>query len=193
MKKIILSIFALGTLAMNAQDVTGFSKGNIALTTGLGFSNTPVTGGKNSGFSISPSVMYMTNSNWGIMGGIDFNSSSFSPTGGGASISRSNFGLGAGARYFFTPANRLSFYLGGGASANFGENLASGAKSTTFGLEFRPGVNYFIHKNWAMGANFNLATLNVTTPDGGDATTNFNVNNATNLGGLNFTLMYVIK
>lgn len=193
MKKIILSIFALGTLAMNAQDVTGFSKGNIALTTGLGFSSTPVTGGKTSGFSISPSAMYMTNANWGIMGGIEFNSLSLTPTGGGASTSRSNFGLNAGARYFFTPANRLSFYLGGGAYGRFGESLTTAAKSTSFGLEFRPGVNYFIHKNWAMGANFNLATFDVTTPDGGEASTNFNVNNMTNLGGLNFTLMYVIK
>ena len=194
MKKIILSIFALGTLAMSAQDVTGFSKGNIALTTGLGYTNTP--GGADtstSTFSISPSLMYMTTANWGIMGGIEFNSRSVNPGGGLASTSRSNFGLTGGARYFFTPANRLSFYLGAGASARFGENLTTGAKATTIDLEFRPGVNYFIHKNWAMGANFNLAKFTITTPDGGDATTDFNVNNATNLGGLNFTLMYVIK
>jgi hypothetical protein len=192
MKKIMLSIFALGTLAINAQDVTGFSKGNVALTTGLAISNSPVTGGTTSGFSISPSLMYMTNANWGIMGGFQFNSASNTPT-GGTSVSRSNFGLGAGARYFFTPANRLSFYLGGGASATFGEDLTSGAKSTMFGLNFQPGVNYFVHKNWAMGANFNLANFSVNTPDGGDASTSFNVNPNTGLGGLNFTLMYVVK
>ena len=185
MKKIILSIFALGTLAMNAQDVTGLSKGNIALTTGLGYSSEKVTGGTNSTFSISPSVVYMIQNNWGIRGGVDF--SSTSP---GVGTSTSNFGISAGARYFFTPANRLSFYLDGGTSYL---NQETGGKATNIGLNFRPGVNYFIHNNWSMGANFNLASLGFYTPDGGETKTSLSIDPKTTLGGLEFTLMYVIK
>jgi hypothetical protein len=192
MKKIILSIFALGTLAMNAQDVTGFSKGNIALTTGLGYSSQTVTGGKQSNFNISPEVMYMMQNNWGLSGMINYNSRSFTPT-GGTSTSTSDFGIGAGLKHFFTPSNRLSFYLGGDAMIMFGDGAAAGAKGTQFGLNFRPGVNYFIHNNWAFGADFNLANLTVTSPEVGDGRTSFGVNNFTNFSGLNFKLSYVIK
>jgi hypothetical protein len=207
MKKIILSIFALGTLAMNAQDVTGFSKGNIALTTGLGYGTSTVGTAKLTNFSISPEVMYMMQNNWGLSGMIGFNSTSSNAPG---AVSTSDFGIGAGLKHFFTPANRLSFYLGGDAMAMFGDGAANGAKGTQIMLNFRPGVNYFIHKNWTVGANLNLVSLSVTSPEVGDAETSLTVNpnssfgptsssaasaggEASLLGGINFKLSYVIK
>jgi|JI9StandDraft_1071089.scaffolds.fasta_scaffold604770_1 hypothetical protein len=191
MKKIILSIFALGTLAMNAQDVTGFSKGNIALTTGLGYGSETVGAAKVTNFNISPEVMYMMQNNWGLSGMIGFNSRSSEVA--GVSTSTSDFGIGAGLKHFFTPANRLSFYLGGDAMAMFGDGAANGAKGTKFTLNFRPGLNYFIHKNWALGADLNLASLTVTSPEVGDAKTTFGVNNFTPITAFNFKLSYVIK
>jgi len=185
MKKIILSIFALGALAVNAQEVTGFSKGNIALTTGFNYGSTTTGTTKTTDIGFTPMGMYMIQNNWGIRGGLSFTSKKVET--GGVSTKTDVFGLNAGARYFFTPSNRLSFYLDGGVDASFPTNV------TNFGVNFNPGVNYFIHKNWAVGANFNLMRFDVSAPSGGDANVNFNINPVTNLGGLNFTLMYVIK
>jgi len=187
MKKILLSIFALGTLAMNAQDVTGFSKGNIALTTGFGFGTSSTAVSKTTTINFDPSMMYMTTANWGIRGGINFMNVNTENKISNVSVSNSQFGFSGGARYFFTPTNRLSFFMDGGANTSFPTNL------TQIGFNLSPGVNYFIHKNWAMGAMFNLANLNISAPTGGDATVNFAIDPVTNLGGLNFTLMYVIK
>ena len=44
-----------------------------------------------------------------------------------------------------------------------------------------------------MGANFNLASLGFYTPDGGETKTSLSIDPKTTLGGLEFTLMYVIK
>lgn len=183
MKKILISIFTLGTLALSAQDGMGFSKGDIALTSGLSYGSNSALGDtiKTTTFSISPEVMFMNTANWGFRGGFSYNSTSRD------TVSSSTFGLGAGARYFFTPANRLSFYLDGGVSANFPKN------ETNVAFNFNPGVNYFIHKNWAFGANFNLASLTFNSPSGESSNINFNVNPVTTLGAINFTLMYVFQ
>ncbi len=185
MKKIILSIFALTTLAVNSQDVTGFSKGDIALTAGFNYGTNTAGATKTTNIGISPWGMYMIQNNWGIRGGIDYTSTKTEV--GGVSTDVNQFGLNAGARYFFTPANRSSFFLDGGARASFPTGV------TNFGFNFNPGVNYFIHKNWAVGAHFDLVNLGVVAPSGGDANINFNINPVTNLGALKFTLMYVFK
>ncbi len=189
MKKIILSIFALATLAVNAQEVSGIAKGNVALTAGLGFDNYTKTAGlvttKHTDISFSPAVIYMIQNNWGIRGGFSYLNQKTEVA--GVSASNSLFGFDAGARYFFTPANRLSFYLDGGISGNFPTGV------TNIGVNFNPGFHYFIHNNWSLGANLNLLSLNVSAPTGGDATTQFRVNPITNITDFKFTLMYVIK
>lgn len=187
MKKIILSLFVAGTLSISAQDVTGFSKGNIGIMAGVNYeSMTDNAGTKHNEFSIMPEAMFMTTANWGIRGGINY-SSHKETTAAGLETSTSTFGFGAGARYFFTPSNRLSFFLDGGINGSFPTGM------TNIGLNFNPGVNYFIHKNWAFSANFNLASFTIKSPTVGDAATTFAINPSTNLGGLNFGIMYVIK
>jgi len=192
MKKIILSLFVAGALSMNAQDAVGYSKGNIALTTGLGYNtNTLSSGTKVTGFNFTPEVMYMLKSNWGLSGMINYSSTKNELA--GVSTTASDFGIGAGIKHFFTPANALSFYLGGNAMVNFGDAAAGGVKGTQFSLGFNPGFTYFIHKNWTLGADLNLASLKINAPETGDGSTNFAVNNFTSITAFNFKLAYVIK
>lgn len=175
--------------SVSAQEITGVAKGNIALTAGLGFDNYTKVAGlvttKHTDIFFSPSAMYMIQDKWGIRGGISYVNQKTETA--GVSASTSLFGFDAGARYFFTPANRLSFYLDGGINGSFPTGV------TNIGVNFNPGFHYFIHNNWSLGANLNLLSLNISAPSGGDATTMFRVNPVTNITDFRFTLMYVIK
>ena len=113
MKKIILSIFALGTLAMNAQDGS-FSKGNVALSGEVGNLTTKILDA-----NVSPSMMYFVTDNIALRGGLTFGNSE--TTVAGVSTGESSaFGVNFGANYYFSksrfhlkrnPCKRISTYF----------------------------------------------------------------------------------
>lgn len=150
MKKIILSIFALGTLAMNAQDGS-FAKGNVALSGEVGNLTTKILDAK-----VSPSMMYFVTDNIALRGGLSFGSTSKDS----AAISKgetSNFGVNFGANYYFTKS-RFTPFIGASVGFSSGSKKAAATapeeKTSTMELSVFPGVNAFLTKRLAINASF---------------------------------------
>jgi hypothetical protein len=178
MKKIILSIFALGTLAMNAQDGS-FSKGNVALSGEVGNLTTKILDA-----NVSPSMMYFVSDNIALRGGLTFGSSD--TTLAGASTGKSSgFGVNFGANYYFSKSRFTPFV---GASVGFSSDSKGIAetKTSTMGVNVFPGVNAFLTKRLAMNASFGslgYSTETITSPT--------NVETKTSNFGLDFNLSTV--
>lgn len=150
MKKIILSIFALGTLAMNAQDGS-FAKGNVALSGEVGKLTTKILDA-----NVSPSMMYFVSDNIALRGGLTFGNSE--TTVAGVSTGQSSaFGVNFGANYYFSKS-RFTPFVGASLGFSSGSTKANAtapeAKTSTMGLSIFPGVNAFLTKRLAMNASF---------------------------------------
>jgi hypothetical protein len=179
MKKIILSIFALGTLAMNAQDGS-FAKGNVALSGEVGNLTTKILDA-----NVSPSMMYFVSDNIALRGGLTFGNSETTVAGVSTGES-SNFGVNFGANYYFSKSRFTPFI---GASVDFGSGstkasaTAPEAKTSNMGLNVFPGVNAFLTKRLAMNASFGSLGYTTTT-----ATSTTNVETKTSGFGFDFNL-----
>ena len=181
MKKIILSIFALGTLAMNAQDGS-FSKGNVALSGEVGNLTTKILDA-----NVSPSMMYFVSDNIALRGGLTFGNSS-KTVGGVTTTESSDFGVNFGANYYFsksrfTPFIGASLGFGSGSDKIIGGVNAGEVKISTMGLNVFPGVNAFLTKRFAMNACFGSLGYTTTT-----ATSTTNVETKTSGFGFDFNL-----
>lgn len=173
MKKIILSLLVAGSLSLNAQDL-GFSKGNIAVSGTLGYnSSESAAGAKTSTFSISPSGMYMVNSNWGIMGMINYTSTDNSTIGVAGGNKTTGFAFGAGANYYFMKG-AFSPFVGFGGAIGFPSSsvtsplgvVTTAPTTTSISFNVTPGINYFVHKNWALSASIGLLNYTTTSVSG---------------------------
>ena len=181
MKKIILSIFALGTLAMNAQDGS-FSKGNVALSGEVGNLTTKILDA-----NVSPSMMYFVSDNIALRGGLTFGNSS-KTVGGVTTTESSDFGVNFGANYYFsksrfTPFIGASLGFGSGSDKIIGGVNAGEVKISTMGLNVFPGVNAFLTKRLAMNASFGSLGYSTRTD-----TDKFNVETKTSDVGFDFNL-----
>jgi hypothetical protein len=179
MKKIILSIFALGTLAMNAQDGS-FSKGNVALSGEVGNLTTKILDA-----NVSPSMMYFVTDNIALRGGLTFGSSSKDS----AAISKgetSNFGVNFGANYYFSKS-RFTPFIGASVGFSSGSKKESAtapeAKTSNMALNVFPGVNAFLTKRLAINASFGSLGYSTETE-----TSTTNVETKTSNFGFNFNL-----
>lgn len=178
MKKIFLSIFALGTLAVNAQDGS-FAKGNVALNGEVGNLTSKILDAK-----VNPSLMYFVTDNIALRGGLSFGSNDGTVAGTSTGES-SNFGINLGANYYFTKA-RFTPFIGAGVEFGSGTTkTAAGAetKNSNIGVNVFPGVNAFLSKRFAINATFgNLGYTSGTT------TSPAGVETKTNNFGLDFNL-----
>ncbi len=106
-----------------------------------------------------------------------------------------NIGGGIDANYFFTPFNQFSFILSGGVSYNkFNfkpDNVGQeDSSSDSFGAQVRPGINYFVSKNFALRATVGALSYRTNKSDfeGAEAQNNFGLN--FNLSNINIGLTY---
>jgi hypothetical protein len=181
MKKIMLSIFALGTLAINAQDVTGFSKGNVALNGEVRNLSTKILDA-----NVSPSLMYFVADNIALKGGLSFGNQS--GTNAGVSTGESSeFGINFGANYYFTKG-AFSPFIGANVEFGSGSTKSAGAnptetKMSSVGVNLAPGVNAFLSKRFAINATF--GNLGYSSETNTSAT---NVETVTNDFGLDFNM-----
>jgi outer membrane protein len=178
MKKIILSIFALGTLAMNAQEGS-FAKGNVALNGEVGNLTSKILDAK-----VSPSLMYFVTDNIALRGGLNFGTQSGTVAGVSTGES-SGFGINLGANYYFTKS-RFTPFIGAGVEFGSGTTKnASGAenKTSNIGVNVFPGVNAFLSKRFAINASFGSLGYSSNT-----STTPANVETKTSNFGLDFNM-----
>ena len=186
MKKVlIIAAIAGSALTTNAQ----FTKGDKFTSTSFGYSSTTQGDAKSSTFNLAPSVGYFVSNNWslGLEVGIGSNSSELASV---KSVDESSFAFGAHANYFFTPAEKFSFF------ANIGFDYMSMndkiAKETIsgFGISVVPSVNYFLSNRLAMQASYGSLGYATMKSDatGAEAVNNLGIN--LDMSSIGFGLTY---
>jgi long-subunit fatty acid transport protein len=190
MKKIILTVAAVFALSFaNAQDKKegseGLAKGDLVLLGSFGISNSKDDSGvKTDGLTIAPGLGYMIDNNWALVGQIDYSSTTV------ANAKTSGLGIGAGVRYFWTPASKFSLSLGGQLAYATAKNDATNVKVNTIALSVPVGLHYFVSNDFAItstwgGLNYSSTKADVT---GAEAATSLNL--GLNLSTINFGLLY---
>jgi outer membrane protein len=203
MKKIILSAIAVCAFGFaNAQDKggTGLASGNIVLSGDVAYSSQSYGDSKLSGMTLSPGLGYMMSDNLMLVGQVGITSGSGNETVGNDAKS-SGLALGAGVRYFFTPADNFSLSLGGQFSyrsdkTNVGVDdagdtvlLASDAKINTMGLSVPVGLHYFMSNNFAVSATWGGLGYSSSKVDGASEATN-TMNLGLTMSSVSFGLLY---
>jgi hypothetical protein len=206
MKKIILTVVTVLALSFaNAQDKkeggAGLASGNIVLTADANYTSTSQDDVKSSAFGLAPGIGYMMSDNLMILGSIGISSGTVSAP-GIDDIKINGLGLNAGAKYFFTPADKFSVSLGGqigygSISSNLGEDaagdavvLAKAVKTSTMSLNAPLGLHYFMNNNFAISATWGGLGYSSTKEDtdGAKAVNTFGLN--LNMSSVNFGLIY---
>jgi opacity protein-like surface antigen len=203
MKKIILSAIAVCAFGFaNAQDKggTGLASGNIVLSGDVAYSSQSYGDSKLSGMTLSPGLGYMMSDNLMLVGQVGITSGSGNENVGNDAKS-SGLALGAGVRYFFTPADNFSLSLGGQFSygsdkTNVGVDdagdtvlLASDAKINTMGLSVPVGLHYFMSNNFAVSATWGGLGYSSSKVDGASEATN-TMNLGLTMSSVSFGLLY---
>ena len=203
MKKIILSAIAVCAFGFaNAQDKggTGLASGNIVLSGDVAYSSQSYGDSKLSGMTLSPGLGYMMSDNLMLVGQVGITSGSGNETVGNDAKS-SGLALGAGVRYFFTPADNFSLSLGGQFSYGSDKNnvgvdaagdtvlLASDVKINTMGLSVPLGLHYFMSNNFAVSATWGGLGYSSSKVDGASEATN-TMNLGLTMSSVSFGLLY---
>ena len=189
MKKIILTVAAVFALSFaNAQDKKegseGLAKGDLFLSGSFNFTNAKQGDAKADGLTIAPGLGYMIDSNWAIVGQVAYTSTEVED------VKDSGFGVGAGVRYFWTPASKFSLSVGGDLSYATTKNDATDVKVNTIGLNVPLGLHYFVSNDFAITTSW--AGLSYTSSkadtDGAEALNVINLR--LDMSSINFGLIY---
>ncbi len=200
MKKIILSAVAILAFGFaNAQDKkeggAGLASGDLYLSGTFNISSDTQGDAKDSGFTVAPGIGYMLTDNWALEGSILYTSAKESDALGNDTLDQSGFGVGVGAKYYFTPANAFSLSLGGELAYAMltDKSLVPGGddeKVTVIGLNVPVGLHYFVSDNFAIttewgGLNYTSAKSDA---DGADAANSLNL--GLDMSSISFGLIY---
>ena len=115
MKKIILTVAAVFALSFaNAQEKgsEGLASGDVILIGAFNFSSSSTGGAKTDDLKLSPGVAYMLSDNLAVIGELTISSGKTPVAAPGTEIKTSGFAVGAGVRYFLTPASKFSVSIG---------------------------------------------------------------------------------
>jgi opacity protein-like surface antigen len=191
MKKLILSAAAVLAFGFaNAQDVDGgskgFAKGDVFLTGAFGYGSNETGNNKETNFTVAPSAAIMLSDNIALGAEITYNSQK-AENGFADTADNSMFGFGVYGRYYFTPANDFSLFAQLGVGYATGEDKINNMDVDGFGVEFAPGINYFVSEHFALQATWGV--LSYTTMDI-DGTSSDSFNFGVNLSDINFGLVY---
>lgn len=197
MKKILLSAVAIMAFGFaNAQETTGFTKGDIFASGSVGYGSEKTGDNKNNTFNFSPKAGYFVTNNIAVGVKLGFTSGKDTEQVGPASIETktNTFEAGAFGRYYFTPASQFSFF--GELSAGFNsskteiDGVPGESKSNGFNVGVAPGISYFVSKNIALEATFGLLGYKTNKPDfdGAESTDTFNI--GANFSDIRFGIVY---
>lgn len=140
MKKVLLVVVAL--LIVSSATFAQLTQGKMAITTSIG-----------PGAAIGGA--YALSDNMRLNAGLNFNSTSYTPS-GGSSVSQTTFGIGASLWMYKPAMENVSMFYGGGV--NFGSVGAAGntPSSSTFGITLTAGTEYWFNSHFAWGGNVNI-------------------------------------
>ncbi len=186
MKKLLFFVaFAGAAFTSNAQ----FAKGNIYASGSVGYSSSSQGDLKASTMSVSPGVGYFLTNNLSL--GLELGVGSESVE--NASVKTDNLSsmsAGVHARYYFTPANKFSFFGNLGVDYMSLNDKIDKVKTTGFGLSVSPAISYFLSDKLAMEASFGSIGYSTMKTDvtGAKAMNTMNVN--FDLSSISYGLIY---
>lgn len=196
MKKVLLSAFAVMAFgAVSAQETTtegGFSQGDIFISGSVGYGSDKTGDAKETTFNVSPKAGYFVTNNIAV--GLSVAYTNTKDDTDGSEVTTNSFGVGAFGRYYFTPANKFSFFgqLGVGYQTDKTEveGVDGEFKTNGFNVGVAPGVSYFLSKNIALEATFGILGYNTSKPDadGAESTDSFNI--GLDMSDINFGIVY---
>ncbi len=202
MKKITLTIAAVFAFAFaNAQDAKptseGFSMGDVYLTGTFQFSSEKTGDFKTDTFTIAPGLGYFLSENLALEGSLAYISGKdmvdVFGDGDFYEVKNSGFGINAGVKYFFTPANKFSLSIGGNVSYISLKNEISGLgenESKVIGINVPLGLNYFVSDSFALTSSWGGFgySSNDNGGDGAEKTTGFQL--GLDMSEITFGLLY---
>lgn len=195
MKKIILSAIAVCAFGFaNAQDSEsasmGLAKGDLYLSGAVNYSNVKTGNNKTNQFTVAPGLGYMVTENIALEGSLGFISST--EDNAGVETKNTGFGIAAGAKYLFTPADKFSLSLGGNISFTSLKSQVGNFDATAkvIGVNVPVGMHYFVSKNIALTSTW--GGLGFSTNDNGgngaDSTNEFKL--GLDLTAITFGMIY---
>ncbi|MBS1533848.1 MAG: porin family protein [Bacteroidetes bacterium] len=196
MKKIILTVAAVFAFSFaNAQDKKGgsegFSQGDLYLTGTANLTNSKTGDVKSDGLTLAPGVGYFLTENIALEGSLSFKSGK-DTNAAGVETKTSGFGIAAGAKYLFTPADKFSLSIGGNISYMSTKVEVGGGDATTkeIGINVPVGLNYFVSSNFALTSTW--GGLGYSSNDNGgkgaDKTNKFGL--GLDMSSISFGLLY---
>ncbi|NJM80119.1 MAG: porin family protein [Flavobacterium sp.] len=193
MKKLLfaaVAVFAFGV--SNAQEESsdgGFSQGDVYATGSLSISNTKMGDIKSDGYSFSPGVGYFVNENIALEAGLVINKATITVI--DEELEAKGFGGSLGAKYYFTPANKFSFFAGLGVGYLTQKvGIDETVDFNTLSVSVIPGVNYFLNNNFAIQASLGGLGYSSSKFDVEDAEASNTFALGLNLTNVNFSLLY---
>ncbi len=179
MKKLLMIAAFAGTAFTSSAQ---FAKGDMFASGSVGYSSLTDNNNdtKQTSFSFSPSVGYFITNNLSLEGELLFGQETFEEV-NLKTINDNSMGFGIASRYYFTPANKFSFFGRLGAAYVTINDKVNKFKTNAFVVGVSPAISYFVSDKFAMQAT--IGSINYST-------TSFDVSGSKSVNGLdlNFNL-----
>lgn len=193
MKKLLVVGAVALFASMNAQETetVGFNKGNTFITGSVGFDSEKTGDVKVNNFTISPSAAYFITSNVALGARVVYDNAK--AENGPLEAKTDTFTAGIFGRYYFMPASKFSIFAELGADYGTASTKVTGSdkfKANGFGIEFAPGINYFLSNHFALEAKWGVLGYNSVKPDVNGATATNKFGFGVNLSDINLGLVY---
>ncbi|CAD0218865.1 porin family protein [Chryseobacterium sp. D764] len=215
MKKILLA----GAVALFGLSNAQIAKGTTYLSGSVGYSQEESNNGniKKENFNVLPTVGYFVNTNLAVGLGIGYqtekNTVTNTATLGNTTIVNESivktpaFVVAPFVRKYWTLSDKLYFFGQLAVPMQFGKtetetnsvatsgnsvvtnSTSTEAKYTKIGVTVKPGLDYFLNKNWSIEATIGEFGYSNYKPKDGDATNNYNF--GLNLSSVTFGVKYV--
>lgn len=215
MKKVLLA----GAIALFGLSNAQIAKGTTYLSGSVGYSQEERNNGDNKteNFNVLPTVGYFVAPNLAVGLGIGYQTQKDTDITrtqlGGATIVSTNevkepaFVVAPFVRKYWTLSDKLFIFGQLAVPMQFGKtetenttvatsgsttstsSISSEAKYTQVGVTVKPGLDYFLNKNWSIEATIGEFGYNNYKPKDGDATNNYNF--GLNLSSVTFGVKYV--
>ncbi|KAA2223469.1 outer membrane beta-barrel protein [Chryseobacterium sediminis] len=215
MKKILLA----GAVALFGLSNAQIAKGTTYLSGSVGYSQEESNNGnlKKENFNVLPTVGYFVNTNLAVGLGIGYqtekNTTTTTATLGNTTVVNESivktpaFVVAPFVRKYWTLSDKLYFFGQLAVPMQFGKtetetnsvatsgntvvtnSTSTEAKYTKIGVTVKPGLDYFLNKNWSIEATIGEFGYSNYKPKDGDATNNYNF--GLNLSSVTFGVKYV--
>lgn len=215
MKKILLA----GAVALFGLSNAQIAKGTTYLSGSVGYSQVETNNGnlKTENFNVLPTVGYFVNTNLAIGLGVGYQTEKTTATttttiGNATTVSENvikqpAFVVAPFVRKYWTLSDKLYIFGQLAVPMQFGKtenenssvttagnttisnSTSTEAKYTQIGVTVKPGLDYFLNKNWSIEATIGEFGYSNYKPKDGDATNNYNF--GLNLSSVTFGVKYV--